>query len=193
MWLVAGLGNPGTKYEQTRHNIGFRVADELARRHGFAPWRAGKLGGDASVGAIRGVRACLLKPMEFMNLSGFAVQRAAKFHGVEPGKIVIIHDELDLEPGTTRVKLGGGHGGHNGLRSLLEQLGTPDFARVRVGIGRPPVKGGEVASWVLGGFPPAISAEVGQSIQDAADAVEACLTVGPAAAMNRFNSANKSK
>ena len=193
MWLVVGLGNPGAKYEHTRHNVGFRVVDELASAFGFPTLRPSKFGGDVSLGQIHGTKVCLLKPTEFMNLSGFAVQRAAKFHGIAPDHMLIIHDELDLEPGTTRVKVGGGHGGHNGLRSLLEQLGTPDFARIRIGIGRPPVKGAEVASWVLGGFAPELAKTVDQAVKDAVAAVAATVKSGPAAAMNQFNSSKGSK
>ena len=193
MWLVVGLGNPGAKYEHTRHNVGFRVVDELAASHGLPACKPSKFGGDLSLGQLYGTKVCLLKPMEFMNLSGFAVQRVAKFHGVAPDHIVIIHDELDLEPGTIRVKLGGGHGGHNGLRSLLEQLGTADFARIRVGIGRPPIKGAEVASWVLGGFAPELAQVVAHSVKDAAAAAAMTVKSGPAAAMNQFNSGKSSK
>ena len=181
MWMVVGLGNPGPKYERTRHNVGFRVADELARRHGFT-FKGSKLGGDVASGAIRSQRAVLLKPMEFMNLSGFAVQRAAQFHDVAAEKIVVLHDEIDLEPGVLRLKTAGGHGGHNGLRSIIEQLGTADFHRVRVGVGRPPGDG-DTSGWVLGGF-----AEDPQPMIDrAADATEAILDRGMAAAMNSFN------
>src|SRR5688572_1038435 len=133
MWLVVGLGNPGAKYERNRHNVGFRVVDELSRRHGLS-FKGSKLGGELATGVIttpRGrERAALLKPMEFMNLSGYAVQRAAQFHDVELDRIVVVHDELDLDPGTVRVKVGGGHGGHNGLRSIMEQLANGNFLRI---------------------------------------------------------------
>src|SRR3954469_22306273 len=141
MWLVVGLGNPGAKYARNRHNIGFQVVDELAGSHGLPAWKTGKLGGDTTSGVItteRGrERAVLLKPMEFMNLSGFAVQRAAQFHAIEVPNILVVHDELDLDFGIVRLKSGGGHGGHNGLRSMIEQLGGAGFARVRIGVGKP--------------------------------------------------------
>src|SRR5689334_9427888 len=141
MWLVVGLGNPGAKYARNRHNIGFLVVDELAAKHGLPAWR-GKLGGDTTSGVIttdRGrERAVVLKPMEFMNLSGFAVQRTADFHGIEPPSILVVHDEIDLELGMVRLKRDGGHGGHNGLRSIMEQLGGGGFARLRMGVGRDP-------------------------------------------------------
>src|SRR5687768_11799366 len=140
-WLVVGLGNPGSKYERNRHNIGFMVVDELARKHALPAW-ATKLGGDATSGLVtteRGrERAQLLKPMEFMNLSGFAVQRAAAFHKVDVDQILVVHDEIDLPFGTVRLKAGGGHGGHNGLRSIIEQLGESKFHRLRMGVGRDP-------------------------------------------------------
>src|ERR1041384_5190510 len=142
MWLVVGLGNPGAKYARNRHNIGFQVVDELAAKHGLPAWKTGKLGGDATAGVVtteRGRERCvLLKPMEFMNLSGFAVQRTAAFHKVEADQILVVHDEIDLPFGSVRLKNGGGHGGHNGLRSIHEQLGDGGFARLRMGIGRDP-------------------------------------------------------
>jgi len=186
VWLVAGLGNPGAKYERNRHNVGFRVVDELARRHALS-FKGTKLGGDSATGVIttpRGrERAALLKPMEFMNLSGFAVQRAAKFHEVDVDKIVVVHDEIDLDFGVVRVKTAGGHGGHNGLRSIMEQLGKADFQRVRVGVS----KMGDPAGWVLSDFPAAQQPEVDDLINRSADAVEAILGLGVTAAMNQFN------
>jgi len=192
VWLVAGLGNPGAKYERNRHNVGFRVVDELARRHGLS-FKGTKLGGDTCSGVIttpRGrERAALLKPMEFMNLSGFAVQRTAKFHEVESDKIVVVHDEVDLDFGTVRVKSAGGHGGHNGLRSIIEQLGKSDFQRVRVGVG----KQGDTAGWVLSDFPAAQHAELEEVIKRSADAVEAILGLGVTPAMNQFNGSGSPK
>src|SRR5262249_45153862 len=142
MWLVVGLGNPGAKYARNRHNIGFQVVDELVAKHGLPAWKNGKLGGGTTAGGVppeRGRERCvLLKPMEFMNLSGFAVQRAAAFHSVEPESILVAHDEIDLDLGVVRLKSGGGHGGHNGLRSIMEQLGGGKFARLRMGGGRDP-------------------------------------------------------
>ena len=205
MWLVVGLGNPGPKYERNRHNVGFRVVDELAGRHGLGAFRGGKLGGDATSGmlttAAGRAKAVLLKPMEYMNLSGYAVQKTAAFHDVEPDHVVVVHDEIDLDLGTLRVKAGGGHGGHNGLRSIIEQLGEPGFVRVRFGVGKPgpeagtatggdPRAGGKdknVAGWVLSDFPAAQAAEVERLVGRAADAVEAILGPGVAAAMNEFN------
>jgi PTH1 family peptidyl-tRNA hydrolase len=215
--MIVGLGNPGSKYERNRHNIGFRVVDELAGRHGFGALRSGKLGGDSASGmlSIGGARhkAILLKPMEFMNLSGYAVQRTAQFHDIEVEKIVVVHDEIDLDFGVVRLKKAGGHGGHNGLRSITEQLGSADFLRVRVGVGRSnpspgtgsgagpakPVDGGDaaarpkagpssnVAGWVLSDFPSALAAQVDQLIRASADGAEAIVARGIGPAMNEQN------
>ena len=192
-WLVAGLGNPGSKYERNRHNIGFRVVDELARRHNLPSWSR-KLGGDATSGLVETPRgreqAVLLKPMEYMNLSGFAVQRLAQFHKIEPEKILVVHDEIDLPFGVVRLKSGGGHGGHNGLRSIIEQLGNK-FARLRMGVGRdpnlPPGKTGDTAGWVLSDFPSAVAKAVDAMIAAGCEDAEAVLAVGITAAMNQHN------
>jgi PTH1 family peptidyl-tRNA hydrolase len=195
MWLVVGLGNPGAKYARNRHNIGFQVVDELAAKHGLPAWKAGKLGGETTTGAIttpRGrERAVLLKPMEFMNLSGFAVQRAAVFHHIEPDQILVAHDEIDLALGIVRLKSGGGHGGHNGLRSMMEQLGGGGFARLRMGVGRdprvPPGAGDAVASWVLGDFPSAQAQVVTAMIKAGCEDIESVLARGIGPAMNQHN------
>ena len=195
MWLIAGLGNPGKKYERNRHNVGFRVVDELCRRHGIGPLSS-KFGGLAGTGLIDGKRAAIIKPMKYMNLSGFAVSQAVQFQGVSPEELVVVHDEIDLPFGRLRLKAGGGHGGHNGLRSIVEQLGHSDFLRVRIGVGKPQVvsEGGEVreahgkvASHVLSDFPAAMDAEVDALITRSADAVEAILARGIRAAMNDYN------
>ncbi|HYU15822.1 MAG TPA: aminoacyl-tRNA hydrolase [Candidatus Acidoferrum sp.] len=186
MWLIAGLGNPGRKYERNRHNIGFRVVDELVRRHDLGPLRD-KFGGHAAIGSIGANRALVLKPMDYMNLSGHAVQRALQFHAVEPDRLVVVHDEIDLPFARLRLKAGGGHGGHNGVRSVVEQLGTGDFLRVRVGVGRPEKAQGQVTGHVLGDFPAEMDADVAQLVARAADAVEAILERGIRAAMNDFN------
>ena len=193
-WLVVGLGNPGGKYERNRHNIGFRVVDELARKHGLPAWSR-KLGGDTTGGLVATPKgrehAVLLKPMEYMNLSGFAVQRLAQFHKIEPEKILVVHDEIDLPFGVVRLKSGGGHGGHNGLRSISEQLGNK-YARVRVGVGRdpnvPPGKaGGDTAGWVLSDFPSAVAPTVEAMIAASCEDAEAVLELGITAAMNQHN------
>jgi PTH1 family peptidyl-tRNA hydrolase len=171
--VVVGLGNPGRSYERTRHNAGFLVADELARRHGGS-WRKRKKAEAAPV-TIGHEELTLLKPTTFMNNS------AAALAGYRPEDLIVVHDELDLPEGVVRVKVGGGAGGHNGVRSLIERLG-PDFVRVRIGVGRPPVGTG-VTDYLLG----RMNAAVRDAIPRAADAVEAVVEDGPEAAMNRFN------
>jgi PTH1 family peptidyl-tRNA hydrolase len=200
VWLVVGLGNPGAKYARNRHNIGFQVVDELVAKHGLPAWKSGKLGGDTTAGAItteRGRERCVvLKPMEYMNLSGFAVQRTADFHGVEPPSILVVHDEIDLELGMVRLKSGGGHGGHNGLRSIVEQLGGGGFARLRMGVGRDPrVPPGAdkqaVASWVLSDFPRDQAGVVTAMIRAGCEDIEAVLARGIGPAMNQHNARPK--
>jgi peptidyl-tRNA hydrolase, PTH1 family len=183
--LVAGLGNPGREYAATRHNVGFMVADELARRSGGDSWRA-KFSGDLAEVRLDGLRLALLKPQTFMNESGRAVGAAARFFKVEPEDLLVVHDEVDLEPGRLQARLGGGLAGHNGLRSVAQHLGTPDFARLRIGVGRP--ERGDprpVADFVLSEFPPEL--DVDSLIARAADAVETIATEGLEEAQNRFN------
>ena len=200
MWLVVGLGNPGAKYARNRHNIGFQVVDELAAKHGLPAWKSGKLGGETTAGVVtteRGRERCVvLKPMEYMNLSGFAVQRTADFHSVEPPSILVVHDEIDLELGMVRLKSGGGHGGHNGLRSIMEQLGGGGFARLRMGVGRDPrVPPGAdkqaVASWVLSDFPRDQAGVVTAMIQAGCEDIETVLAKGIGPAMNQHNARPK--
>ncbi len=195
MWLLVGLGNPGKKYQGNRHNIGFQVADELARRHASEAFRD-KFGGLVAGGTLQGVKVLLLKPMEFMNLSGFAVQRAAQFHDIPVDRIVVVHDDIDLDVGKVKVKSGGGHGGHNGLRSIIQQLGgAKEFARVRIGVGKPPLPPGvtadtrdhRVASYVLSDFPAAERKEMEWAVPVACDAVAAVVGRGVQASMNEFN------
>lgn len=200
MWLVVGLGNPGAKYARNRHNIGFQVVDELATKHGLPAWKSGKLGGETTAGVVtteRGRERCvLLKPMEYMNLSGFAVQRTADFHAVEPPSILVVHDEIDLELGMVRLKSGGGHGGHNGLRSITEQLGGGGFARLRMGVGRDPrVPPGAdkqaVAGWVLSDVPRDQAGVVTAMIQAGCEDIETVLARGIGPAMNQHNARPK--
>jgi peptidyl-tRNA hydrolase, PTH1 family len=138
MRLFVGLGNPGAKYAHNRHNIGFMAVEEIARRHGFAPWRR-RFQGEASEGTLDHEKVVLLRPATFMNESGRAVQEAANFFKLGAGEIVVFQDELELPPGKVRVKIGGGIAGHNGLRSISAHIGN-DYRRVRLGIGHPGVK-----------------------------------------------------
>ena len=168
------MGNPGRSYERTRHNVGFLVADELARRHGGS-WRKRKKAEAAPI-TLGFQDVTLLKPTTFMNNSGSAL---AGHNGAED--LIVVHDDLDLPEGDVRVKVGGGAGGHNGLRSVIGRCG-PDFVRVRVGVGRPP-SGLGVTDYVLG----KMNAAVRDAVPRAADAVEAVVEDGPEAAMNHFN------
>ncbi len=149
MKLLAGLGNPGTKYARNRHNIGFMAVEAIAEAHGFAPWRS-KFSGSVSEGRLGTEKVLLLKPETYMNLSGDSVQAAMGFFKLSPSDLIVLHDELDLAPGKVRVKTGGGHAGHNGLRSIDAHVG-PDFTRVRLGIGHPGDKR-LVSNYVLGDF-----------------------------------------
>jgi PTH1 family peptidyl-tRNA hydrolase len=183
--LLVGLGNPGPRYERTRHNLGFRAAQEAARALGASldqtRWNA-VLG----QGRAAGEPVAVLLPQTFMNVSGESVQQAARFWKVDPGTIVVIHDDLDLEAGRVQVKVGGGDGGHNGLKSLRQHLGTPDFVRIRVGIGRPP-QGWDPSDYVLGKFTQDEEAQLEPVIETAAQAAVDAVTKGPLAAMNRWN------
>ncbi|WP_369721032.1 aminoacyl-tRNA hydrolase [Bradyrhizobium sp. LLZ17] len=138
MRLFVGLGNPGAKYARNRHNIGFMAADEIARHHGFSPWRR-RFQGETAEGALGTERVILLKPTTYMNDSGRSVQEAASFFKIAPGDVTVFHDELELPPGKVRVKIGGGIAGHNGLRSISAHIGN-DYRRVRLGIGHPGIK-----------------------------------------------------
>lgn len=149
MHLIVGLGNPGDKYRGNRHNIGFMALDAIARRHNFPSWRE-KFQGLVSEGTLGGEKTLLLKPQTFMNASGDSVQAATKFYKLTPADVTVIYDELDLVPGKARIKIGGGNGGHNGLRSIDPQIGT-NYRRVRLGIGHPGSKDA-VIHWVLADF-----------------------------------------
>jgi peptidyl-tRNA hydrolase, PTH1 family len=149
MRLLVGLGNPGARYTGNRHNIGFMVVEAIARRHSIGPWRR-RFHGVAAEGPIGGERALLLLPGTYMNDSGLAVADAARFYKLEPGQIIVVHDELDLAPGKVRVKVGGGAAGHNGLRSITAHIGN-DYKRVRIGVGHPGDKD-LVLNYVLADF-----------------------------------------
>lgn len=196
-WLVVGLGNPGPTYASHRHNVGHLVVDELARRAraSFTAPRLmraevcetrltasgiGGLGADAE-------RVVLLKSRTYMNESGIAVGKASAFYKIDPAHTIVVHDELDIDFGQLRLKLGGGDNGHNGLKSIRAHLGTGDFYRVRFGIGRPPGRQ-DPADFVLSPFPAALREELGLEVARAADAVEALISRGLADAQTRFNS-----
>ena len=181
--LVIGLGNPGPQYARTRHNVGFMVADLLAARIG-APFTVHKKSGAEIVtGRLGGRPVVLAKPRTYMNESGRQVGPLAKFYSVPPGDVIVLHDELDIAFGRIRLKLGGGEGGHNGLRSLVNALGTKDFQRVRIGIGRPPGRK-DPAAFVLEPFNTGERDEVPTICEQAADATELLLELGVEPAQN---------
>lgn len=196
-WLVVGLGNPGPAYSNTRHNVGFMVVDELARR-ARASWSAPKgmradvaetRMGTAGIGTpgVDAQRIVLVKPRTFMNESGQAVAKLAAFHKVTVDHVVAVHDELDLDLGQLRLKLGGGDNGHNGLKSIRRHLSSGDYFRVRYGIGRPPGRQ-EPADYVLAPIPSALRTGFELETGRCADAVETLINSGLEAAQNRFNS-----
>ena len=184
MWLVVGLGNPGSRYARTRHNVGWGVVERLASRWS-APDMREKLGGRFTKTRAGDEDVVLLEPLTFMNRSGESVQQAMRFFDVPLERVVVVHDELDLALGDVRVKSAGGAGGHNGLKSIIAPCGGPGFVRVRLGIGRPPV--GTTESWVLGEFSAEESARVADVLEDAALATEVVVREGPDVAQNRFN------
>ena len=192
VWLVVGLGNPGPTYAGHRHNVGYLVVDELARRLG-APFRAHKSGraevveGRLGVPGSPGPRLVLAKPRSYMNEIGGPVKALATFYKVPAERVVAIHDELDIGFGTLRVKRGGGDNGHNGLKSMRSSLGTGEFFRVRAGIGRPPGRQ-DVADFVLSNYSAAERKELPFQVDAAADAVESLVTRGLEATQQSFNS-----
>ena len=182
--LVVGLGNPGREHERDRHNVGWMVADELARRLDGS-WRS-KFSGQLAEVRLDGLRLGLLKPETYMNDSGRSVSAAARFFKVEPQSLLVVHDDVDLEPGRLQARAGGGLAGHNGLRSLAQALGTLDFQRLRIGVGRPG-RGDprSVADYVLSGFAPEEDAQA--LVGRGADAVETIAREGVETAQQRFN------
>ncbi|MGJ5760367.1 aminoacyl-tRNA hydrolase [Streptomyces galbus] len=190
-WLIVGLGNPGPEYAMNRHNVGFMVADLLAERIGGRFKRAGKAQAQVVEGRIgpvgpAGRRVVLVKPMSYMNLSGGPVNALRDFYKVPAAQIVAVHDELDIDYGTLRLKLGGGDNGHNGLKSMTKAMG-PDYHRVRCGIGRPPGRM-QVADFVLKDFSSAERKELDWFVDRAADAVECLVTEGLERAQGSYNS-----
>ncbi|MBV9319386.1 MAG: aminoacyl-tRNA hydrolase [Mycobacterium sp.] len=184
--LVVGLGNPGPNYAPTRHNLGFVVADRLAARLGSSFKAHKRSGAEIVTGRLAGRSVLLAKPRSYMNESGRQVAPLAKFYSVSPADIVVIHDDLDLDFGRIRLKLGGGEGGHNGLRSVATALGTKEFQRVRIGIGRPPGRK-DPAAFVLEKFSAGERAEVPAICEQAADATELLIELGLEPAQNRVH------
>ena len=185
MYLIVGLGNIGSQYAHTRHNIGFEAADELARRH-QARFRVGKFKGEETTIHLDGRRVLLLKPHTLMNLSGDAVVAATRFYKIPPNHLLVICDDVHLPPGKLRLRAKGSDGGHNGLWSIIHRLGTPDFARIRIGVGEtPPFMPRE--DYVLSRFAPAERPIMHEAAENAASAAETWVRDGIEPAMNRWN------
>lgn len=190
-WLVVGLGNPGTEYARTRHNVGFWTINELSKRAGTQPKAVGSLM-HIGVGSLAGVRVALVKPRTYVNLSGKAVAQALQWSGCDLAHTIVLYDELDLPVGALRVRAGGGHGGHNGMKSITAAVGS-EFIRVRVGIGRPSLNGEPtrdpevVAGYVLSAPQGEDKRALDEAISLAADAVEAIIRDGSDVAGSRFN------
>lgn len=188
-WLIVGLGNPGAQYQGNRHNVGQMVLDELAGRMG-AGFKTHKARAQVVEGrlGIGGPRVVLAKPMTYMNVSGGPVAGLANFYGIAPDHVVAVHDEIDIPFNTVRLKIGGGEGGHNGLRDISKALATKDYLRVRVGVGRPPGRM-DTADYVLRDFGTAELKELPFLLDEAADAVEVLLRDGLTAAQQKFHPA----
>lgn len=185
-WLLVCLGNPGREYENTRHNIGFMAADELARREGV---KFNKLKYRALTGEIRvgGVRVLVLKPQTYMNLSGESVKLAEGFYRIPQDHVLVISDDVSLPLGKLRVRAGGSAGGHNGLKNIIAHLGTDQFPRVRVGVGAPEHPDYQMVDWVIGGFSPAERKIADEAVSRAVDAALCVIEKGVAAAQNAYN------
>jgi len=186
-WLVVGLGNPGSGYAATRHNVGQMVVDELASR-GSLTFKTHKTNARVAEGRLApgGPRFVLAKPNTYMNVSGGPVAQLLRFYSLDASRLIVVHDELDIPFDTLRLKQGGGHGGHNGVRDVIAAIGTGDFTRVRVGVGRPPGSSA-AADHVLKAFSAAERTNLPILVSDAADAVEEIASAGLTAAQNRFH------
>ena len=185
-WLIVGLGNPGGQYDNTRHNAGFAVADELARRGGFDLRRV-KFKALTAAASIGGQGVLVMKPATYMNLSGEAVGEAARFYKLSPDHVLVISDDVDLPLGKLRLRISGSAGGHNGLKSVIQHLGSDRFPRLKVGVGGKPHPDYDMVDWVLGKFQGEDKKVMDETVKRAADAVECFLKDGPQKAMDQFN------
>ena len=190
MYLIVGLGNPGRQYEATRHNMGFDTVDCLIEKHNV-PQGGVKFNAMYGQGIIGGDKAILMKPLSFMNLSGGPVRDMVNFFKIDPEKeLIVISDDIDLEPGQLRIRKQGSAGGHNGLKDIIQKLGTQNFVRIKIGVGAKP-QGWDLADHVLSRFPDSERKLVDEAIREAADAVEKIIAQGPDAAMNEYNRKKK--
>lgn len=185
-WLIAGLGNPGKEYEKSRHNCGFRALDLIARELNCKIDK-GKFQGLYGQTVYDGKKVYLLKPLTYMNLSGRSVLQLSAYFQIPPQRIIVLSDDISLEPGRIRVRAEGSAGGHNGLKSIIAELGSQDFPRVKIGVGAKPNKDYDLAAWVLGAFPPAEEKAVSAALENAAGAALAIIRFGVPEAASRFN------
>ena len=185
-WLVVCLGNPGKQYENTRHNIGFITADEIERRSGV---KINKLRYRALTGEVKlgGERVLVMKPQTYLNLSGEAVKLAGAFYKIPPERVIVISDNVSLPLGKLRIRANGSAGGHDGLKNIIQHLGTDAFPRIKVGVGAPAHPEHEMVDWVIGNFTPAEKKVVSEAVGRAADAVECLIEKGVSEAQNKFN------
>ena len=185
-WLLVCLGNPGDQYENTRHNVGFMVADELGERHNV-PIQRLKFRALTNTITVGDEKVLLMKPVTYMNLSGEAVHEAAAFYKIPPERVLVISDEVSLAPGKIRVRRSGSAGGHNGLKNIIAHLGTDQFPRIRLGVGQKPHPDYDMADWVLGKFQGEDKKAVEAAVKKAADAAECLIREGVDKAMNQYN------
>lgn len=188
-WLIVGLGNPGKEYEKSRHNSGFRAMDLLAGKLGARLDRA-RFSALVGQGTYRGMRLILLKPQTFMNASGLAVREAARFYKIPPERIIVLFDDISLAPGRLRVRGSGSAGGHNGIKSVIAELGSQDFPRVKIGVGAKPHPDYDLADWVLSTFSASEEKALEPALEQAAEAALTICEKGVPEAMNRFNGFN---
>ena len=185
-YLIVGLGNPGSKYWNTRHNVGAAALDALASKLGVQVTKV-RFQGLTAQASIDGHKVVLLKPTTYMNLSGQSVQAAARFYRISPAHIIVLSDDISLDPGRLRVRKNGSAGGHNGLKSIISSLGSQDFPRIKIGVGAKPHPDYDLADWVLGTFPPDQRETMEETYVRAAEAVMLLISQGPEAAANRYN------
>ena len=186
MYLIAGLGNPDKKYENTRHNVGFMTIDTLAEKLGVAVTTR-KFKAFCGQGMIGSEKVLLMKPQTFMNLSGEAVQQAVRFYKISPEHVIVVSDEVSLPVGKIRIRRSGSAGGHNGLKNIIQNLGTDNFPRIRMGVGAAPHPDYDMADWVLGTFKNQDAEDMAEAAKKVSSAVQSYIVDGPDKAMNRFN------